>query len=163
MEMLNAYSGSLKINQWAIGKKIGSIIRRQSLLYQTIYIEIGNRQKNSRYLSIMISIDESSSSSILSTETSLDNNCCCLQSGHNHFLLGLFFNFKQSKWNFPSVHCLLKHGNRIRSFTSAITNLFTNSIIRKFNMFLFRKEFCNNLWYQRHIKKMIAFGYNFWP
>ena len=67
--------------------------------------------KNNRYHSIMMSIGESSSSSILSTKTSLNNYCCCLQSGHNNFLLGLFFNFKQSKWNFPYLHCLLKHWN----------------------------------------------------
>ena len=44
-----------------------------------------------------MSIGELSSSSILSTKTSLNNYCYCLQSGHNNFLLGLFFNFKQSK------------------------------------------------------------------
>ena len=45
MEMYDAYSGSLKIKQWGVGKKIGSIIRRQSLLCQTIDTEIWNREK----------------------------------------------------------------------------------------------------------------------
>ena len=46
-------------------------------------------------------VGESSSSSILSTEISLDNHCCCLQSGHNHFLLGLFLIASNLNETFP--------------------------------------------------------------
>ena len=58
MEMLNAYLGSFKIKQWAMGKK------RQSLLCQSINIKIWIHEKNSSYHSIMMSIGECSSSTI---------------------------------------------------------------------------------------------------
>ena len=111
MEMLNAYSGSLKIKQWAIVKKIGSIIRRQSPLCQTLNIEIWNRAK----IVVIILWWWVLVNPVHLVFCQLKPHKIMIVVVYNlditTFSWVCFFNFKQSKRNFLYLHCLLKYGN----------------------------------------------------
>ena len=72
--MRNAYSGSLRIGQWVIGKKIGSISEDNPYYVKLLILKYEIVKKNGNYHPMLMGIAESSLSSIFSTEASLGKN-----------------------------------------------------------------------------------------